>query len=337
MPKRLSELRDLSIGQRQDLVLKTVREKGPVSVRDILETIVATMSINVTANVKSTLRRSIENDLKSLIGLKGVLDVSYYYKDGITKVPDDKIEEDEKGRIKNKYCLKYYLLGGKSHIPGLGLFEGSSVSVEIPRVLTPSIRVESAYNVKSKNSFSIVVEKNGNEFIAVNFSAEDLPVGFLICRNYKDTEPLQNTAEKFGQRTFRMKINHISVDRNIPEVKDGHAYIKISSRGEIEITDFNTLNGTFVSKVSKNMTDLIFSKKITFPKKQANIIYPPRPPIESDLENMVFDDYYPFHNEFEWNKVNEQIKLSGSGFLVKLGSVIIYIGRSSFIGGQVAA
>lgn len=337
MPKKLRELKDLGIGQRQLLVLKAVREKGPVAIAEVLETVIMEMDIAVTKNSKSSLRRAIENDLKSLIGSKGVLGISYYYKDGVTRVRDEDIEEDEKGRVKNKYCLKYYMIGEKSQIPGLSLFEGSNISVEIPRLLTPSIRVESAYNIKSKDSLSIVLQKNGNDFFAINLDKNDLPVGFLICRNYKDMVLLPHINEKFGQRSFRMKIDHISIDRSIPDVRFGHAYIKILPAGEIEVTDFNSLNGTYVSKASKNMTDLIFSKKIKFPPKVAKIIYPPRPPLDSDLDKMPFDDYYPFHNESEWEKINGRVVLKGSGFLIKMGSIVIYVGRSSFIGDQMAA
>ena len=149
MPKKLDELRDLNIGQRQHLVLKAVRERGPVTINDVLESIILSMNIEATKNVRSALRRAVENDLKSLTGLTGVLGVSYYYRDGLTKVSDKDLEENEDGGVKNKYCIKYYVIGGKSQIPGLSLLEGSNIGIEMPNVLVSSVKVESAMALTS--------------------------------------------------------------------------------------------------------------------------------------------------------------------------------------------
>lgn len=331
MPKKRDELKDLTIGQRQQLVFKAVQERGPITIGDVLEFIISTMDIKDSKEVRSTLRRAIENDLRSNIGKNGAFGVSYYYKDGLTKVEDKDLEENENGTIKNKYCVKYYIIGGKSQIQGLSLLDGSNIKVEIPRLLTSSIKVDSAYNAKSGNSFSIVLEKNGNEFSALNFHEDELPLGFLICRDYKDMVPLDEIAAQYGQRSFRMKISHISLERSIPNVRPGHVYVKINPGGIFEITDFKSLNGTFFSKASKNMIDLIFSKKLALAKKQAKRVFSPRPSVDTDLEKMPFDDYYPFHNETEWERIHQQVNLECPGFLLKVGSIIIYVGKSDFL------
>lgn len=329
MPKKLKELSSLSMGLRHRLVFEAVEKFGLASIADVLDYIASEQNINLSSrNVKESLKKTVENDLKALIGVSGKMGVKYYYRDGLTEVPLDQIEENQDGSTKNKYNVKYYLLGGSNRIPGVNLLESSDVKIEIPNKSIMNLKVDRAFSVKEKKLLNIVFQKNGNEFYAVNFDENELPLGFLICRNYGELTPFLSIQKNLGNRNFRISLSHTSIERFLPEIRLGHCHINISPNKEFTITDLGSLNGTYFSKTSKNMVDLIFSKKITYPQKKASIKYPPRPRVDEDIDKMEFDKYYPFHNEFDWVKVNSSVSLPVDGYLIKVGKIIFYIGYS---------
>lgn len=338
MPKKLKELSDITIGTRHRLVFEAMEKYIVATVSDVLNYVCMQNNIDLTkANVKASLKKTIENDLKSLIGADNKLGVKYYLRDNETEVPIDQIEENQDGSIKNKYNIKYYIIGGEVQAPGLNLLSNSNVKIDLPKKMIMNLRVDPAYNVRESKQMHIVFQKNGNEFYSVNFKDDEFPIGFIICRNYKESTPFDLINKDFGLRNFKIVLDHASVDRYLPEIRAGHAHIKCNSNNTIEIQDLNSLNGTYYSVVSKNMADLMFSKKITHPeskaKRAAKYTYSPRPSVTENLDSLSFDSYYPFHNEKEWQKVHGKICLANSGYLIKVGSVIFYIGKSKIVVG----
>jgi hypothetical protein len=332
MPKKLKELAELNIGTRHRLVLEAMEKYGLATVADVLNYVCAQKSIDLKKeNVKASLKKTIENDLKSLTGTNNKLGVKYYLRDNSTEVSINQVEENTDGSIKNKYNIKYYIIGGDHQVPGLSLLADSDVEIEFPRKSIMDIRIDPAYEINKSENFNIVFQKNGDKFYSVNFKPDEIPIGFVICRSYKETTPFDLIGKEFGLRNFKINLGHASIDRYLPEIRVGHAYIKITADNTIEIQDLNSLNGTYYSPVSKNMADLMFSKKITFPgrtaKTKAKITYSPRPSVDEDIENLSFDSVYPFHNEYEWQKIREKVQLEDGRYLIKVGAFIFFIGK----------
>lgn len=224
-------------------------------------------------------------------------------------------------------------IGGNIQIPGLNLLPHSEVKLDFPKKTIMNPRVDPAYNIEDSKRINIVFQKNGNEFYSVNFDSEEVPIGFVVGRNHEESAPFPIVNGEFGLRTFKINLEHSSVARYLPEIRLGHAYIKINPDETIEISDLGSLNGTYYSAASQNMVNLVFSKKITLAGAKAEKTkkpnsYSPRPTIETDLENLRFDTYYPFHNENGWVEIKQKAIVKNTGYLIRLGSVIFYVGPS---------
>ncbi|MEK6775155.1 MAG: hypothetical protein AABY64_14535 [Bdellovibrionota bacterium] len=319
MPKKLKELSKLTIGLRHRLVFEAVENYGLATISDVLSYVVKHADLDTRkSNVKATLKKTIENDLRSFIGGKGKLSVRYYHRDGVMEVPSAEIEENKDGTVKNKYCIKYYIIGGGIQVPGVSLLNGFGVQLMPPNNRIIKIKVDPAYLVEDSNRCTVVFEKNGNEFSAINFDLQDLPLGFLICGPNSDLSSTKKITDQFGLRTVIIKMDHISVERYlIGSKKNGHAYFGITEDQKIEIFDNGSLNGTYYGEISNEKRDLIFSS-----------------PPSKDLGNTLFSSYYPFQNKKTWKQVKSKICLKDDGYLVKTGEVIFYVGkRSPAVGG----
>jgi hypothetical protein len=319
MPKKLKELSRLTIGLRHRLVFEAVENYGLATILDVLSYVVTHADLDIRkSNVKATLKKTIENDLRSFIGGKGKLSVRYYYRDGVMEVPSAEIEENKDGSVKNKYCIKYYIIGGGIQVPGVSLLNGFGIQLLPPNSRIVKIKVNPANLVEDTNRCTIVFEKNGHEFNAINFDSLDLPLGFLICGPNSDISDSQKITEQFGTRTVILKMNHISIERySIASKKSGHAYLQISKDKKIEVIDNGSLNGTYYSEISNEKRDLIFSV-----------------PSREILSNTLFRSYYPFQNEKKWKQIKDKVHLKDDGYLIRTGEVIFYVGKpSSVVGG----
>ena len=70
-----------------------------------------------------------------------------------------KPQTDEIETIKNKYNIKYYIIGGGIQIPGLNLLSNSNVKVDLPKKMIMNLRVDPAYNVSESKQMHIVFSK----------------------------------------------------------------------------------------------------------------------------------------------------------------------------------
>lgn len=324
MPKKLKELSKLTIGLRHRLIFEAVENYGLVTIADVLNHVSTKADIDIRkSNVMATLKKSVENDLRSFIGGKGKLSVRYYQRDGLTEVPTENIEENKDGSVKNKYCIKYYLIGGGIQIPGVSLLSGYGIQLESPNFRIVKLQVDPAHRVEDLSKYTLVFEKNGYQFSAINFNKEDFPIGFLVGRTSSELPPSKKLIDKFGTRTCLLKFEHVSIDRySIDSAKSGHAYIKITENGEIEITDHDSLNGTSYCEVSKEMRKLIFSDLAIDENKKTS-----KSPKAASFDKLKFQDYYPFHNKTAWNPINSKILLRGDGYLVRTGEITFFVGR----------
>lgn len=319
MPKKLKELSRLTIGLRHRLVFEAVENYGLATISDVLSYVATHADLDIRkTNVKATLKKTIENDLRSFIGGKGKLSVRYYHRDGVMEVPSAEIEENKDGTVKNKYCIKYYIIGGGIQVPGVSLLNGFGVQLLPPNSRIIKLKVNPANLVEEGNRCTIVFEKNGNEFNAINFDSQDLPLGFLICGPNSDFSASKKITDQFGIRTVILKMDHISIERySIGSKKNGHAYLKISEDRKIEIFDNGSLNGTYYSEISSEKRDLIFSS-----------------PSRENFSNTLFSSYYPFQSKKTWKQINDKIYLKDDGYLIKTGEVVFYVGTPSLaVGG----
>lgn len=319
MPRKLKELSKLTIGLRHRLVFEAVESYGLATISDVLSYVEKHADIDSRKpNVRATLKKTIENDLRSFIGGKGKLSVRYYHRDGVMEVPSAEIEENKNGTVKNKYCIKYYIIGGGIQVPGVSLLNGFGVQLLPLNNRIIKIKVNPAYLVEDANRWTVVFQRNGNEFNAINFDLQDLPLGFLICGPNSDFSFNKKIADQFGIRTVIIKMDHISVEQYLlGSKKNGHAYFSITEDQTIEICDNGSLNGTYYSEISNEKRDLIFSDKSI-----------------KGLGNTPFNSYYPFQNKKPWKQIKDKIRLKDEGFLIKSGDIIFYVGKpSSIVGG----
>ncbi|MCK6598098.1 MAG: hypothetical protein L6Q37_07010 [Bdellovibrionaceae bacterium] len=111
MPKKLKELSSLNIGTRHRLVFEAIEKFGLASIADVLDYLSSEQQIDLSkTNVRNSFKKTLENDLKSMIGINGKLGIKYFLRDKMTEIPIDQIEENDDGTVKNKYHIKYYLL-----------------------------------------------------------------------------------------------------------------------------------------------------------------------------------------------------------------------------------
>lgn len=328
MPKKLKELSRLTIGLRHRLIFEAVENYGLATIADVLNYVAGQADLDIRkANVKATLKKTIENDLRSFIGGKGKLSVRYYHRDGVTEVPSADIEENKDGTVKNKYSIKYYIIGGGIQIPGVALLDGCGVHLEPLNSRITKLKVDPAHLVKEANRYTIVFEKSGNDFNAVNFDVQDLPIGFLICGPNSDFPSRKKLADQYGMRTVILKFDHISVDRySIEASKTGHIYLCITEDQKIELVDCNSLNKTFYCEITSERRDLIFSEKIRNPITSK--IHNKNTPL-LNVDEMPFESYFPFRNMKPWKQVKEEITLKGDGYLIKIGDIVFFVGKSN--------
>ncbi len=244
MPKKLKELADLNIGLRHHLVLEALEKYGLSSISQVVEYVCDKANISkVKKNVFSSLKKTIENDLKSFSGSDGVLGIKYYRRDGVTEVSLEDIEENKDGSIKNKYSIKYYIIGGNFHIPGAALLSSVNASFIPQKIKSILWKIEEVPSDNQKGRIGIILDTHDSKFISIHFNGDDVEVNIAISRTKESLESF-TFNEKYGKRCSFLSFKNQSISRAVENTRDFHALIKFRADKKISIKDSST-NGTF--------------------------------------------------------------------------------------------
>lgn len=310
MPKKLRELKNLTIGQRQGLVLDAVSKNGLASISTVVDYVAQKSDIDITKkNVLQSFKKTIETDLKSFIGVNGKLDIKYYLRDSETEVSLEDVQENEDGSIKNIYNLKYYLKGSGTDVEGAKILEKLSAKF-VP--LNKNIilwKIGGLENFVNQNKWHCVLETNEAELISINCDTDSAPLNLVVGRFEESPNKIIETLN-LGVRSSILSLNHQSVSR----VKDGlesyHAKISINADYTITITDKSSA-GTYICVATD--TDCINLKKYKSPK---NVTFMPKKD-------------YPFIKNKDWDKIEDTLTINKAAVFLKFGEVVVFVGKIS--------
>lgn len=249
MPKKLSELKFLSIGLRQNAVMEAVEKIGLASIGDVLGYLSNKFEINLSkTNVKSTLKKSVENDLRSFAGINGKLGIKYYERDGETEVSIEEVDEEKDGSVKNKYNIKYYIVGSETHIRGAQLLIDNGIQFFPQRGSTPSWSVSDLRAPIEKGKIVFIFQFHG-VFIGIYVDANEIPFRIIIG-GITHIERLQETIKNFREDKIHLKTSLLLVpdrfvNKPVPGESYGHAMIECHrDPHEVSIYDLDSTSGT---------------------------------------------------------------------------------------------
>jgi len=236
MPKRKDEL-PLKIGDRQRAVIKAVERIGLASVAEVLSYVSREFNIELSdTSVRSTLTRSIQNDLKSLTG---TIDVRYFRRDGETEVPIDEVEIDSNGNVKNKYDLRFYIIGSETDIKGSSFLRDTGIQFFRQKSNLPTWAV-SDLRGSEKNRVHIILQ-TGLKFISLSTSNDDLPFKVLIGRQVSEKklpEYRDSVLSKFGLKTALLLLPDSLIQGWDGRRKFGHGLIEFGRElGTVRVFD----------------------------------------------------------------------------------------------------
>lgn len=306
VPKKLKELAGLSIGLRQSLLLKAMEKYGLATINDVFDYIVKTEGIDISkANVYKSLKKTIENDLKSFTGKSGKLGTRYYLRDGITEVPIDQVEENKDGSVKNKYAIKYYLIGGNAHVHGAKILDEIGIRFIPQKLNVIQWKIEEIPKNNQKNRIGIIVERNKNQFVSIHASATDIPINVLIGRYDEKSKYIPNN-KVIGNRCSYLFFKDNTISMIQENKRDFHTLVKIDKNKNISILD-NSSNGTYYAPATNQ--HLEFIRKC-----------------ETDIGTIQPKKNHLFSKPKNWIKVDKEIDTLNSSIFIKLGAVVLYIG-----------
>lgn len=308
MPKKLNELKNLTIGQRQSLVLDAVSKNGLASISTVITYVADKSNISlVKKNVHQSFKKSIETDLKSFTGLNGKLGIKYYLRDSETEVPLDEIQENTDGSIKNIYNLKYYLIGGGIDVEGGKLLEKVAVKLFPPSKNMIVWKVGSLEKFTTLNKWHCVFKSSAAELISINCDIDSAPLSFIIGR-FDESTNIKLESSNLGIRDSVLAIGHQSVSRFKDNLHGYHAKISINADYTFTISD-NSSTGTYVCEATHKDCN-----NLNKYKSPANRTFMPK---KDDL----------FNQTKSWEKVENQLTIGTLAIFLKFGEVVIFFGN----------
>lgn len=307
MPKRRAEFKDIGQAERERAIIEIVQRNGMASVDDVVEALASRFELTLSDLLaKAALKKSVRIYLQKSAERRDIFGRAYFKKgsDNPEKVPDEDLERDEEGKVRNKYSVKYFLLGSDDHLPGGnliseigGLFlshtdsNGSfSIEWQISRFLES----------KSKHFYFVFVGKHGR-YISLTAPLADAPFTLIVGRLKQGHKYAPETSELAGdfKRPSLLLLDDISMSAPKRDEKPGHGILHINADGSAFIEDLNSTNGTFY--IEAKPTD---STKINKLSQDADLA------ITAKRADSVIDSY-----KGSWIKVSDKIKLKLPAFI----------------------
>jgi hypothetical protein len=209
-------------------------------------------SIDENADSES-FQRAIYRDLEDLV-TDAKIAVEYFTRDGAL------IEDYDSDVHKNVSC-QWFIPSAEGKISGSGKLESLNSLIYVPKILKNDLSIIDGKIEANPRHLHLYFQIGAN-FLCLKISFEALPISILFSRihgeiTYKEIEEIKN---KMGLRTIILKIPFASLSSFKTNTQAGHALFKINNENEIEITDYNSSNGSRIYKLTTSEADRIREK-----------------------------------------------------------------------------